>query len=181
MYVCMTHQIDVLSAQKCSCLSRCVRARIVVVKSDPSFAVGFPDFLEDNWQTNVCVPLFCVVLVVRLQHVQFFRKKTGHHLLGSASCPNNFCSIWLILKHPYSRLLFTYRLIRVNSRSITCHDFIEAQRLYYWSISCDQSTRAFFNDWQIMWDPMEQIFFTIKCSCNIECMLVALMPKVVSI
>ena len=44
----MTHQIDVLSAQKCSCLSRCVRARIVVVKSDPSSAVGFLNFLEDN-------------------------------------------------------------------------------------------------------------------------------------
>ena len=44
----MTHQIDVLSAQKCSCVSRCVRARMVVVKSDPSSAVGFPDFLEDN-------------------------------------------------------------------------------------------------------------------------------------
>ena len=52
----MTHQIDVLSAQKYSCLSRCVRARIVVVKSDPSSAVGFPDFLEDNWQTNTYVP-----------------------------------------------------------------------------------------------------------------------------
>ena len=35
----------------------CMRARIVVVKSDPSLAVGFPDFLEDNWQTNGCVPL----------------------------------------------------------------------------------------------------------------------------
>ena len=27
------------------------------VKSDPSSAIGFPDFLEDNWQTNDCVPL----------------------------------------------------------------------------------------------------------------------------
>ena len=53
----MTHQIDVLSAQKCSCLSRCGRARIVVVKSDLASAVDFPDFLEDNWQTNGCVPL----------------------------------------------------------------------------------------------------------------------------
>ena len=53
----MTHQIDVLSAQKCSCLSRCVRARIVVVKSVPSLAVDFPDFLERNWQTNGYVPL----------------------------------------------------------------------------------------------------------------------------
>ena len=33
-----------------------MRARIVVVKSDPSSAIGFPDFLEDNWQTNGCVP-----------------------------------------------------------------------------------------------------------------------------
>ena len=53
----MTYQIDVLSAQKCSCFSRCVRARIVMEKSDPSSAVGLPDFLEDNWQTNGCVPL----------------------------------------------------------------------------------------------------------------------------
>ena len=27
-------------------------ARIVVVKSDSASVVGFPDFLEDNWQTN---------------------------------------------------------------------------------------------------------------------------------
>ena len=53
----MTHQIRVLSAQKCSWLSRCVRPRIVVVKSDPSSAVGFPDFLEENWKTNGCVSL----------------------------------------------------------------------------------------------------------------------------
>ena len=53
----MTHQINVLSAQKCSCLSRCVTARIVMVKNDPSSAVGFPNFLEDNWQTSGCVPV----------------------------------------------------------------------------------------------------------------------------
>ena len=44
----MTHQIDVLSAQKCSCLSQCVRAHIVVMKSEPSSAVDFPEFLEDK-------------------------------------------------------------------------------------------------------------------------------------
>ena len=49
--------LQVLSAQKCSCLSRCVRTRIVVVKSDPFSAVGFPDFLEGNWKTIGCVPL----------------------------------------------------------------------------------------------------------------------------
>ena len=31
-----------------------MRAHIVVVKSDTSEAVGFPDFLEDNWHTNDC-------------------------------------------------------------------------------------------------------------------------------
>ena len=27
-----------------------MRARIVVVKSDPASMIGFPDFLENNWQ-----------------------------------------------------------------------------------------------------------------------------------
>ena len=31
-------------------MNQYVRARIVVVKSDPSLAVGIPNFLEDNWQ-----------------------------------------------------------------------------------------------------------------------------------
>ena len=83
-------QIDVLSAHKCSCLSRCVGARIVVVKSDPSSAVSFPDLLEDNWQTNGCVPL-------RID-MSSFLEKTGNHLLGSASCAISFCWIWLISK-----------------------------------------------------------------------------------
>ena len=30
-----------------------MRARIVVVKSDPSSADGFPDVLKDNWQQMV--------------------------------------------------------------------------------------------------------------------------------
>ena len=34
-----------------------MRDRIVVVKSDQSSAVVFPDFLEDNWKTNGCVLL----------------------------------------------------------------------------------------------------------------------------
>ena len=109
----MTHEIDVLSAQKCSCLSRCVRARIVVVKSDPSSAVGFPDFLEDNWQTNGSVPLRtgCSALFYWYDATcPVFSEKTGDHLLGSAACASNFCWIFLILKNPYSRLLFTFGL-----------------------------------------------------------------------
>ena len=34
-----------------------MRAYIVVVRCDPSSDAGFPDFLEDNSQTNGCVLL----------------------------------------------------------------------------------------------------------------------------
>ena len=43
-------------------------------------------------------------------------EKTGDHLLGCASCASNFCWIWLILKHPYNRLLFTFGLMSVNPK-----------------------------------------------------------------
>ena len=114
-----------------------------------------------------------------------FPKKTGNHLLGSASCSSNFCSIWLILKHPYSLLLFTFGFIRVNPRFITCHDVINVFR----SIA-NVFLEHFFRpiDTNLLWaiDKLcriqyEQIFLTVKCSCNIKCMLVPLMPKVVSI
>ena len=55
-----------------------------------------------------------------------FSEKTGDHLFGIASCASSFC--WLIVKHPYSRLLFTCGLIRVNPRFITCHDVIDVFR-----------------------------------------------------
>ena len=58
LYVEMTHQIDVLSAQKCSCFSRRVRTPIAVVKSDPSLAVAFPHFLKEIWQTNVPLRIY---------------------------------------------------------------------------------------------------------------------------
>ena len=88
----MTHQIDVLSAQKCSYLSRCATARIVVASS----AFGFPDSLEDNWQTNGCVPLridYSVLFWWYDCDMSSFSEKTGNDLLGSASCAINFCWI----------------------------------------------------------------------------------------
>ena len=113
----MTPQIDVLSAQKCSCcLNRCV-------KSDPSSAVSFPDFLEDNWQTNGCVRLRidCSVLFQWYDcDISRFSEKTCDHLLGSASCASDFCWLCLIFKHPHNRLLFIFGLTCVNPRCITC-------------------------------------------------------------
>ena len=111
----MTHQIDVLSAQKGSCLSRCVRARIVVVKSDLSSAVGFPDFLEDNWQTNGCVPLRTAVYF--RSHT---RKSTIHYLSQChrrVSKPRNIkgnprilISVLMSLSHAYIHNWLLYPL-----------------------------------------------------------------------
>ena len=125
----MTHQIDVLSAQKCSCLSRYVRARLVVVKSDPSSAAGF--LISWNSTGKQMVVYHSQLTLLRYSNgTNAKEEKKGDHLLGSASCASNFCWIWLILKYPYSRLLFARNLwfIRVNPRFITSHDIIDVFR-----------------------------------------------------
>ena len=111
-----------------------------------------------------------------------FPEKTDDHLLRSASCASNFW-IYLILKtHTVDCCLL---LIRVNPRFITCHDVvidvfqstpIEFLKHFFRPINASQFFERLTNC------PMRTHFFlTIKCSCNIECMLVPLMPKVVSI
>ena len=50
---------------ECSKTQLC-ESRHWLVKSDQSSAVDFPDFWEDNWQTNGCVPLridICIYVV----------------------------------------------------------------------------------------------------------------------
>ena len=91
-----------------------------------------------------------------------FQKKTGDYLLESASYASNFCWIWYILKYPYSRLLFIFGLTLVNPLLITCHDVIDVFRstaIVYWSISFNQSTRAFFERLTNVWDPTRTNFF----------------------
>ena len=75
--------------------------------------------LTSKWLCFTQNWLFCVILVVRLRHLQLFR---------NASWTSNFCWIWLILKHPYRKLLFAVGLIRVNLQLITCHDVIDVFR-----------------------------------------------------
>ena len=124
-------------------------------------------FTTQNW-------LFRVVLVVRLLHSQFFQKKTGDHLLGSASWASNFCWIWLILKQPYSRLLFTFGLIRENPLFTICHDVIDVFRgtaivfLKHFLRPIDR--RLFLTIDKLCGNQREQICLTVKYSCNIECM-----------
>ena len=140
----MTHQIDVLSAQKFSCLSRCVRARIVVVKNDPSSAVSFPTGKQMVVYHSELTVLRCSSGTIATCTV--FPQKTGDHLLGSASCASNFC--WSSL--PYSRLLFTFELIRVNPRFITYHDVIDVVRstanAFLKHYFRPNDTRLFLND-----------------------------------
>lgn len=107
-----------------------------------------------------------------------------------ATCPffpkkqaNSFGWIWLLLKYPSSSLLFTFGLMRVNPRFITCHDVIDVFRstaiVFY-----GHFLRHYFIFWAIdeccgiQW---KQIFQTIKSLCIIESGLVPLMPKVVII
>ena len=115
-----------------------------------------------------------------------FSEKTGDHLLGSASCARSFYKIWLILKHPYSRLLFTFGLIRVNPRLITYHNVIDVFRstaiVFLEDFFRPIDTSLFFARLtSCVRSNVNQFFFTVKCSCNIECMLVPLILKVVSI
>ena len=83
----------------------------------------------------------------------------------SIICLKVLCAwwIWLILKHPYSRLLFTFRLMRVNPQFINCHDVIGVFRstaivlLEHFFRPIDMS--FFLSDWQIVWDPAWTNFF----------------------
>ena len=127
----MTHQIDVLSAQQCSCLSRCVRARIVA----PSLAVGSPDFLEDNWQTNDCVSLridSSVVLVVRLQHVQSFQKnKNRQSFAWKCFVPEQLLLDLAHLEIPIQSTAVYFRAHTLKSTIhylLRCHRHVSKQR-----------------------------------------------------
>ena len=144
-----------------------MRARIVVLKSDPSSAFGFPDFLEDNRQTNGSKPrrIDCSKLFQWYDCNMFsFSEKQAIRLLGRASCASNFHQIWLILKHPYIQLMFTFKLIRVNPRFITCHHVIEVFRstaimfLEHFFRPIDTSP-FFLSNLQIVWQPTRTNFF----------------------
>ena len=92
-----------------------------------------------------------------------FPKKTYDHLLGSASCASNFCRIWLILKHPYSLLLFTFGLIRLNPLFYLsrCHRRVSKHRdrIFAAFLSTNRHEPCFFSNWQIVWDPTQKNFF----------------------
>lgn len=130
----MSHQFDVLTAQKFTCLTRCVRARIVMMENDSSLAVVFTNFFEDFRQTNGRVYHSELTVLKRNSgHMIHSAEETGDHLLRRASSTNNFCWIWLDLEYPHGRLLFCFRLIRIYPWFVTCHDFIHV----FWSTTVE--------------------------------------------
>ena len=79
---------------------------------------------------------------------------------------------------PYCRLLFTFEHIRINLQFITCHDNIDVFRSNA-NIFLKHFLRPInlFLATDNLWG--KQIFLTVKYSCNIQCMLVPLMLKVI--
>ena len=167
----MTHLIDVLSAQKVLCLSRCVRIRFVVVEIHSYLAFDFFLFLlrllANKWLCTIQNWPFYVAPMVRLRQLQFFRKR--------------LLLVLLALEDPHSRLVFTFRLIRLDPRFVTCHDVIHI----FWSTAIvffehflrPIDTSLFF--WAIV--KLCEIFFTDKYSWNFECILTQLISKITSI
>lgn len=79
-------------------------ARIVVVKSDASSAVDFPDFLKDNRETNCCVPLRITVL----------------------RCFSGMVATCQAFPEPFAgECVVRESTFRINSRFITYHDAID--------------------------------------------------------
>ena len=94
--------------------------------------------------------------------------KKGDNLHGNASSGSNFCWISLILKDSYTRLLFTFGLIRVNPWFIVFleHFFRSINMsLFFWAID------------KLCGIQRGEIFSTVKCSGKIEYMLVPIMPN----
>ena len=181
----MTHQIDVLCAQKFSCLSRCVRARIVVVRV---FSGWFSWFLgiqpANKWLCITQNWLFCVVLVVLLRHVQFFRKNRRSFAWKCFVHEQ----ILLDLAHLETPIKSTAAYFRPHTRKSTIQHLLRSHRRIskyqdrIFGVPFDQSTRTFF--WankKLCGIQPEQIFLTVNYSCYIQCILVPLMPEVVSI
>ena len=92
------------------------------------FGVWFSRFLgrqlANKWLCTTQNLLFCIVLGVRLQHVQFFGKNR-QSFAWKCFVLEQLLLNFAHLENPYSRLLFTFGLIRVNPRFITCHDVID--------------------------------------------------------
>lgn len=125
---------------------------------------------------------FYVPLKALLSSYQLI-EKTGDHLFRSTSCTTNICWIWLVLKHSYSTLLFTFPLIGIEPlfftfyiKSYKC--VLQYPFYIFWTFVCTSRHEHLF---QLLSNYMEsnenKPFHTKMITCNIVCMVVELIIK----
>ena len=163
----------------------CEGFAIVEVKSDPVFRDWFSWFLgrqlANKWLCTTQNRFFYVVLVVRLRHVQFFRKNR-RSFAWKCFARELFL---LDMAHLETPIQLTAVYSRAHTRKSTIHHLLgchrrvskHRNRIFVVFLSTNRHEPFFF--WAI--DKLcgvqrEQIFLTVNCSCNIECMMVSRMP-----
>ena len=178
----MTRQIDVLNAKKCSCLSRCVRARIVVLKVIRLRRLVF----LISWKTTG------KQMVVYHSELAFQRCSSGTIATCSIFPKNGRSFAWkcfvreqllLDLAHLETSIQSTAVYFRAHTRKSTIHhhDSKHHDRIFGAFFSTNRHEPFFEQLTNCVGSNVNKFFLTVKCSCNIECMLVPLMPKVVSL
>ena len=166
----MTRHFDVLVGQKGAGLSRCVRARIVMVNNDASSLFVFrisPKTLGKQIVVNhseLTVLRYSTVAslaVLPKKQVticfQVLLPRTSFVEFGSSSTTRTV---------DYSFASGLYAQIHDLSHVTILSTFFEAPRSYFSNISLHQAIV------KLCGIQREQIFFTARCSCNIECMYV---------
>ena len=105
------------------------------------------------------------------------------------NCLKCFVREQLLLAHFETPIQSTAIYFWAQTRKFTIHHISRRHRRtskhrdrIFGAFLSTNRQESFFNDWQILCDRMRTKFFlTVKCSCNIESMLVPLMLMVVSI
>ena len=118
----MTHRVVGQSG-----LSRCVRARIVMLNNDSSSGACLSNCSEDVRQTKCGVPFRIdrhTMFKWNSHHMTSFAEKTGHHLHQSDFSTNNFHWIWLGFKDQQGGLLLCFGLIRTDAWFVTFDDLM---------------------------------------------------------
>ena len=140
-------------------LSQCVRARISMLNNDSSSLVHSSNFYENFRQTNCGVPL-------RIDTWSVLPKKQAN-ICFEVLLPRSLFAF----EDPHGGLLLRFGLIRIDPWFVTWDDLINvfwgAAIVFFQHFFTPIDTNLFLSG--IQW---EQIFFTARSSCNIQCMLV---------
>ena len=164
-----------------------MRACIVVRKSDPSSAVGFPNFLEDNCQTkNGCVSLRIDYSALFKWYDSSFSEKNRRSFAWKCFVRKQ---LLLDLAHLETPIQWTAVYFRAYTRKSTIHHLSRChrrvskhrERIFGAFLSTNRHEPFFERLKNCVGSNANKFLLTVKYSCNIECVLIPLMPKVVSI